>query len=124
MVRPVLLVEDNVDIRAILSEVLSGAGFMVVEANHGEEALRLIQGHSGDWYGLVTDYEMPRMNGAALLREIAARQIHFERWVLMSAHDGISGYVEDISRILPGLVILKKPFTPEQLLQPLESAKI
>lgn len=66
----VLVVDDSAVVRTKLQRLLSGAGRRVEQARHGREALdRLRQGRYGV---LVTDLEMPEMDGFALIRTVQA----------------------------------------------------
>jgi chemotaxis protein histidine kinase CheA/ActR/RegA family two-component response regulator len=63
-----LVVDDSLSVRRIASRRLRALGFEVDEANDGEEALGRLRGRS---YRLImTDLEMPRMDGFALLAEL------------------------------------------------------
>ncbi|HUX34708.1 MAG TPA: response regulator [Gemmatimonadaceae bacterium] len=108
----VLVVEDEPGVRRITCRVLTRLGFAVLEAEDGQEALRLAQEHPGDLSLVVTDVIMPRMSG----RELAA--------ALVAAHPGlrvlyVSGYTDEaIGRhalLQEGVGFLQKPFSMESL---------
>ena len=62
----ILLVEDEADIRTMLAEVLADAGHEVAEAENGDSAALLLDGHAG-FDLLVTDINMPgRLDGIGL----------------------------------------------------------
>lgn len=63
--KTVLVVDDDCDIRYLLSVRLISAGYMVCEAANGWEALKQMGNHSVDV--VVTDYHMPEMNGLGFL---------------------------------------------------------
>jgi chemotaxis protein histidine kinase CheA len=67
----VLLVDDSPVMRAMVSEIFASAGLMVTTANDGEEALARISELEPDL--VVSDIEMPRMDGFALLEQIRKR---------------------------------------------------
>ena len=68
--KKILVVDDNEKIRRIFKRILSKEGFDVHLAENAEEALSVIN----DSFALViSDFEMPGMNGAALCREIKKR---------------------------------------------------
>ncbi len=65
----VLLVEDEALIREIMAESLADAGYGVIEAGTGDEAIALIRGHAHEFGIVVTDFHMP---GAATGADVAA----------------------------------------------------
>jgi chemotaxis protein histidine kinase CheA len=67
----VLLVDDSPVIRAMVSEILASAGLAVTTASDGEEALALITKEEPDL--IISDVEMPRMDGFALLERVRQR---------------------------------------------------
>jgi len=105
----VLLVEDEDAVRALAREVLRRHGYVVLEARHGVDALRIAERHGDDIHLMVTDIVMPHMSG----RDLAER--------LSSARPGMkvlfmSGYTDHAlmhRELTPGSAFLQKPFTPE-----------
>ncbi len=63
-----LVVDDTVTTRLALKSVLEGSGYTVVAAGGAEQALRLLEG--GGFQALVTDVQMPGMDGLELLRRV------------------------------------------------------
>jgi CheY-like chemotaxis protein len=60
----ILLIEDDVDIRQALAEVLEFEGYRVAQASHGLEALKLLRADASDLPALILlDLMMPVMNG-------------------------------------------------------------
>ena len=66
----VLLVEDDDDNRELMGEVLDAAGYRVLSASSGQEALKTLSEHSVDV--VVTDVGMPGMGGLELARAAKA----------------------------------------------------
>lgn len=64
----VLVVDDEPDIRFLLRRLLEGRGFEVDEASDGQAALELLEQDLPD--ALVTDGEMPRMDGGELIQRV------------------------------------------------------
>jgi two-component system cell cycle sensor histidine kinase/response regulator CckA len=104
--RVVLVVDDEEAVRRITARILGEAGFRVLEARDGPEALGLLAklGPHVVWL-VVSDVVMPRMNGDKLA------EIVFQKWpavqvLLLSAHaaprGGFNGF-------------LQKPFTTKAL---------
>jgi fluoride exporter len=73
-----LLVEDEIWIRIELAQRLRAAGFAVFTAVDGDEALMLLRG-SVHVNLLLTDLQMPRMDGTALVKQIRAHFPHMQR---------------------------------------------
>lgn len=64
--RTILLVEDNVDVRTIFSEVFKNEGYRVLEATNGREAYDLMMGSDDSVNVVLTDLRMPIMDGLEL----------------------------------------------------------
>ncbi len=106
----VLLVEDEPSVRRLARLSLEGAGFRVLEARDGVEALELARRHAGHIDLVVSDLVMPRMGGAELVDRL--RALDPDLAVLF-----MSGYAE-VSPERPGgdaYTLLHKPFTRQQL---------
>jgi two-component system, cell cycle sensor histidine kinase and response regulator CckA len=67
----ILLVEDEEGVRAVLHELLTGLGFVVLQAANGAEAVDLALGHAGVIDLVITDMVMPVMSGQELARKLA-----------------------------------------------------
>jgi CheY-like chemotaxis protein len=103
--KTILLVEDNDAVRQLITRILAGDGYQVVEATDGRQALGVLARDTPIDL-LLTDVVMPGPTGFEVASHfIAARNVP----VLF-----ISGYAQDRTDI-PGPV-LRKPFTPATLL--------
>jgi PAS domain S-box-containing protein len=108
----ILLVEDEVTVRQLLSGMLERRGYRVLIADSGEQAVEVAAQHRGPLHLMVTDVVMPGMGGP----ELAARlgSLHPELRVLY-----ISGYADDAvlrRGVREGLAsFLQKPFTLDAL---------
>jgi PAS domain S-box-containing protein len=113
----VLLVEDEAAVRAIARRVLERAGYQVLTARHGADALRVLDEHGAGVDVLLSDVVMPEMGGVELAARVAER-LPGVRVVLMS------GYADaDLGAIgQDGMVdgFVAKPFTAESLLETLQ----
>jgi PAS domain S-box-containing protein len=105
----VLAVEDEDAVRRIVKIALESAGYRVIEARSGSEALEVVRRHAGAIHLVVTDVVMPEMSG----RELAER--------IVKDHPGVrilymSGYTDDaVMRhgiVESGVAFLQKPFSP------------
>ena len=110
----ILLVEDNQGLRQLAMRLLGPAGYTVLGAATGEEALRLLERHEAPVHPLLTDVVLPGMSGRHLGERLA--QTHPGVKVLY-----MSGYTSDtIVRhgVLDAQVpFLNKPFTAAALLR-------
>ena len=109
----ILLVEDEEPVRELVRKVLERNGYRILEARHGDEAIKICAQHNGGEISLlVTDVVMPRMSG----REVAERLLvsHPKMKVLY-----LSGYTDDAvvrHGVLQSMTaFLQKPFTPDAL---------
>lgn len=102
----VLVVEDEPALRGLIQRMLVGAGYEVLEARNGAEALRGYRPEGVDV--VITDVHMPWVDGVSLVHQLWARG-NAPRLLVMSARR-----LE--SPLPPGAVFLRKPFTREELL--------
>lgn len=70
----ILVVDDERNVRALARDILEVAGYRVLEAPDGDEALRLAAGDRGPIHLLLTDVLMPGMNGRELAERLRARR--------------------------------------------------
>jgi two-component system cell cycle sensor histidine kinase/response regulator CckA len=68
--RVILVVDDEEDVRNLVGEILRQAGFDVLLATHGQEALKAVERSSGLVDLVVTDVMMPELDGPTLARRI------------------------------------------------------
>ncbi len=104
----ILVVEDNPAVRALVREVLTGAGYRVVAAASGEEALQILDGGPGQLDLLLTDMGLPGILGHELAEQVRARLPQIE--VLF-----MSGTTEVRPKTTLG-ELLQKPLLPRDLL--------
>ena len=107
----VLLVEDEDAVRALAREVLRRQGYVVLEARHGVDALRLAEGHPDDIHLMITDVVMPHMGG----RELAERLCSVRRKMKVLFMSGYTDHALMNRALTPGSSFLQKPFNPEAL---------
>jgi PAS domain S-box-containing protein len=105
----VLLVEDEDAVRALAREVLRRHGYVVLEARHGVDALRVAERHSDAIHLMVTDVVMPHMSG----REAAERLSTVRPTMKVLFMSGYTDHALINRELLPGSAFLQKPFTPE-----------
>jgi len=116
MAKLILVVDDEEDIREIVSEYLQGLGYEVMEATDGEEALFKCSQQRFDL--VITDIRMPKMNGLDLLNALKAGD--GERpVVLMTGYDLSKPDVDNLHYKADGYVL--KPFNLDKMRQQVES---
>ena len=108
----VLLVEDEAMVRELASRVLSGHGYLVLEAEAGADALETCRRHEGPIDILVTDVVMPGMNGSELAGRIA-NIIPDAAVLFISGYTG--GALVEHGVLQDGIHFLQKPFSPHRL---------
>lgn len=109
----VMAVDDSATMRQLVSFILKGAGYDVVEAADGMEALGLAKKNA--FHLLITDVNMPRLDGIALVKELRNMPEYRCTPMLMLTTDSASG------RKMQGKAVgatgwIVKPFDPDQLL--------
>jgi CheY-like chemotaxis protein len=110
----VLVVEDDPDIRDIVTQVLAAEGYTVQTAEHGAAALQLIRQYT---FGLILlDMQMPVMDGRAFLDAYRSRFAYHAPIVAMSASpEGLRW-----AKQLGATAQLAKPFDVDTLVSILE----
>jgi len=115
----VLVVEDAEALRLLVCEILTAAGYRVLEAESPRAALALAAAHDAPIHLLLTDVVMPEMSGRVLAD--GALKLRPELRVLF-----MSGYTDDTivrhGDLPPGTLLLQKPFSAAVLLRKVHSA--
>ena len=115
--RTVLIVEDEDNMRRMLGALLRRAGYRVLEARDGAEALGVLD--DAAVHAVVTDLKMPRMNGLELL-EATRRRRGSLPVILLTAYGTIGSAVEALKQ--GAFDYLTKPFDPDEVQQVVEKA--
>jgi len=115
----ILLVEDEDSLRLVATRILTSAGYTVLAATNGVEALEVAERHDGPIDLVLTDVVMPRMSGRQLVERLAAVRPAFR--VLF-----MSGYSEDAivhhGALAPGARMIGKPFNAAELTRAVREA--
>ncbi len=110
----ILLVEDEDALRDVTGRILKGAGYEVLVAAHGAEALALAGARNSSIDLLLSDVIMPQMHGPQLAEEI--RRLRPDIKVIF-----MSGFAQPIldsgGHLDQGMVLVEKPFTATSLLE-------
>jgi CheY-like chemotaxis protein len=119
MGRTVLVVDDEPDIRVLARVALQSAGYRVIEASSGQEALAAIETEGPDV--ALLDIRMPDMDGWEVLDKLRHADLLDDlRVVMCSAHEMASG--PEWAREKGAAGFLPKPFMPEELVEAVGSA--
>jgi PAS domain S-box-containing protein len=109
----ILLVEDEPALREVTRRILRGAGYRVIVAENGPEALQAVDRHTGQIDLLLSDVIMPQMPGPELARQLLAQRPTL-RVLLMS------GFAQPIldsgGHLDTGMTLIEKPFSGPSLL--------
>ncbi len=109
-----LLVEDEQPMRELLGEIFEGAGYHVLTARDGLEAVRVFQAHSAEITVVLSDYGLPGLDGMGMFLKL--RQVKRNVLVVFT-----SGFLDpDLTHELYTLgvaEIIQKPFDPNKVLQ-------
>jgi|SRR4051794_24739949 CheY-like chemotaxis protein len=106
MTATILLVDDDQMLREVMTRVLEASGFRVIAASDGVAAWELLQANGQAIHAIVTDVQMPRMEGLELAERVAT--LPNSPPLLF-----ISGYPR--GRIPYDYPFLSKPFQADQL---------
>ena len=112
--KSILVADDDYDNRNIIRQILETAGYQVLEAGDGQEALVVARNHPARVDLLLTDVIMPGLGGYELAAKLRA-----ERPGLRVLY--VSGYTDDhlpqTELATEGVAFLQKPFNCESLSQ-------
>lgn len=114
MSKKVLAVDDSKTMRDMVSFTLRGAGYDVVEANDGEDALSKLGGDSVNL--VITDINMPRLDGIGLIKKLRADPSYKSTPILVLTTES-EGSKKDEGRQAGATGWIVKPFDPDQLLK-------
>ncbi len=117
MAATILAVDDSASIRQMVSFTLKRAGYEVVEAVDGVDALEKAKRHQLSL--ILTDVNMPRMDGLALVKTLRALPRYRNAPILMLTTES-SDLIKARGRAVGATGWLVKPFNPRRLVQVVE----
>ena len=113
MSKCIMTVDDSASVRQMVTFTLKGAGYEVVEAVDGKDALSKLQGTP--IHMVITDLNMPNLDGIGLIKGVRANAAYkFIPIVMLTTESQDSKKQEGKSAGATGWII--KPFKPEQLI--------
>ena len=109
-----LVVDDSTSMRQMVSFTLKESGFDVIEAGDGQEALNNVEGKAVNV--VVTDLNMPVMDGMTLIKQLRSKpEYKFTPILMLTTESQDSKKQEGRAAGATGWIV--KPFNPEQLMQ-------
>jgi two-component system, chemotaxis family, chemotaxis protein CheY len=114
----ILIVDDSITIRRIITNALKTVGFTdTIEASNGKEALEKLPTGKVDF--IITDWNMPEMNGLDFIKIVRANPLYSSMPILMITTRGTE---HDVVEALQAKVnsYIMKPFTPQELKEKIE----
>ena len=115
----ILLVEDEPTQQLLLERVLSRAGYRVDVASNGEDALEMIK--TGQYQLVLTDWEMPGMDGITLCRQVREADLPSIYILLLTSHGAVAHAVEGLRAGANDFI--RKPADETELLARLEAGR-
>lgn len=110
----ILSVDDSATIRLMVSDTLQNAGYEVEQACDGLDGLGKL--HAGAFQLIISDVNMPKMDGLTFVRELRKLDAHrFTPVLMLTTESAVEKKQEAKSAGATGWLV--KPFDPEQLLR-------
>lgn len=114
MSKKIITVDDSKTMREMVSFTLKSAGYDLVEAEDGQAALNLLKSQKVDL--VITDLNMPNMDGLALIRSLRdLPEYKFTPILMLTTEGDATKKEEGKSAGASGWIV--KPFNPEKLVQ-------
>jgi hypothetical protein len=114
----ILVVDDEASVLALVRTMLWRAGYTVLEASSGEQALAVASEHASPIQLLLTDVLMPDMNGYELAEKLKAGRPQTKLLYMTGYRDMV--LVDSTGRQVRGAALIRKPFTAHNLVAKIE----
>ncbi len=113
MAKTILIVDDSASIRQVVGIALRGAGYDVIEASDGQDALSKMTGQK--IHLIISDVNMPNMDGITFLKNVKANPSYkFTPVIMLTTEAGQDKMAEGRAAGAKAWVV--KPFQPPQML--------
>ncbi len=114
MAKRIMVVDDSVTVLQVLKLTLENAGYNILEAADGRDALGKLVGDKIDM--MITDLNMPRLDGIGLIKEVRNyAEYRFIPIIMLTTESADEKKCEGKAAGASGWIV--KPFKPEQLLK-------
>jgi CheY-like chemotaxis protein len=116
----ILVIDDDAAMRRLMVRTLSALNHRVIEAENGQEGLKLVDAEKPDV--VITDILMPQKEGIETIREVQERAPDTK--IIAVSGGGMSHNLMflDVARAFGAHAVLAKPFRPNQLVEAVENA--
>jgi CheY-like chemotaxis protein len=115
----ILVVEDESSVRSLVITVLGRAGYRILSATTGDEAIQLAAKHDGPIHLLLTDISMPGMRGDQLAQRLSDTRPNLKLLLMSGNTDALVAASSELAARTP---FLPKPFTPATLTRSVRAA--
>ena len=117
--KKIMTVEDSTSLRELISFTLNGAKYKVIEAEDGKDALSKLKDNTVDL--IITDLNMPRMNGIELTQNLRAkREFRFTPIIFLTTESKVM--MKQIAKVAGATGWIVKPFEPDHLVETVKKA--
>ncbi len=111
----ILIVDDSTSMRQMVGYTLTNAGYDVTEAADGDVALEIAKDRTQGFDLVITDVNMPNMDGISLVRELRVlSQYQFRPILVLTTESGSDKKQQGKTAGATGWIV--KPFDPDQLI--------
>ena len=117
MTKTVMIIDDSASIRMVVTIALKRAGYDVLEANDGEDALNKLRGQK--IHLIVCDINMPNMDGISFLKAVKQNQSYRFTPIIMLTTESQEAKKQE-GRAAGAKAWIVKPFKPDQMLAAIE----
>lgn len=115
MSKVILVVDDSASVRQVVGIALRGAGYTVIDASDGKDALMKLDGQTKINL-VISDVNMPNMDGISFVKEMKQKANYKFTPVIMLTTEGADDKKQE-GKAAGAKAWIVKPFRPEQLLQ-------
>lgn len=115
MSKTILTVDDSRTMRDMLAMALNDAGFTVVQAVDGEDGLTVLDAHSADIDVIITDINMPKLDGFGFIEGVRKDQRHRATPILVLTTESDDSK-KNRARQAGATGWIVKPFNPVKLI--------
>ena len=113
----ILIVDDEENIRLVVSRILEKQGYNVLLAGSGHEALQICRDYRPPIHLILADLIMPGMSGVEFVKQVITVRPRVRVLYISDSYMLKQAFAEQ-----PGLLFIEKPFTAEELAKKVSAA--